>query len=71
MAQINTYSIKIEASAGTTITDNRLLGRDVSSVMMDGVGNNNGYAKNRSDNYLTFTDGTVLYAGQKVTINLD
>jgi hypothetical protein len=65
-----TNILSITGVAGTTIVDNRMVGREVGLVVMDDIAKNIGFTKSAGSNTLTFTDGTEVGAGQKITICL-
>lgn len=70
MASIGTYTIKVIVAQGTTITDRRLVGREVTGLIVDDMTKNTGFSKPRASDTLTFTDGTEVYQFQNVTILL-
>lgn len=68
MAQIGAYTITVIGTAGNTITDDRLLGRDIGFITIDGMIFSD-YTKNRVDDFLTLSD-TSLGGGETIKINL-
>lgn len=64
-------SIVLTGVAGTIITSSLLVGRTVNGYFIDNTGGNLGYSKPTNSNTLTFTDGTILNGGEKITLILD
>lgn len=68
MAQISAYTIEITGISGNVVTDDRLEGRDVGIIMIDGMITID-FTKTRANNYLTLI-GPELTTDEVVIINL-
>lgn len=66
----NSNIITMLSSAGSTIVNAMLVGRNVAAIIIDDYSKNIGFTKNILDNFITFTDGTILVEGQSLTIFL-
>ncbi len=70
IAEYATNTILVTVTAGTTITDSRMAGRDIGHIDILGIVKNTGFTKVSASALITFTDGTAFLGGEKVTITM-
>lgn len=63
-----TAALEMVSVTGVTISNAALANKDVVAIVIDDITKNKGFTKVLANNYLTFTDGTTLTAGDNLTI---